>query len=109
MLTDADVRRIALSMPESREEPHFDSASFCVNKKIFCTLGQSAVQATIKLSSEDQANLVADDPTTISPVPGYWGRKGWTEVTFQDLDEARLATLMRLAWAAVAPKRLLKP
>ena len=109
MPTDADVRRIALSMPESCEEPHFDSVSFCVNNKIFCTLGQSTGRATIKLSSEDQANLVADAPATIAPVSDYWGKKGWTEVSFRDLDEGRLATLMRLAWATVAPKRLLKP
>lgn len=109
MLTEEDVRRIALSMAESVEEVHFESASFCVNKKIFCTLAPGAARTTIKLSPEDQANLVADGPGAISAVTGYWGKKGWTEVVFGDLDDDRLAGLMRLAWATVAPKRLLKP
>ena len=106
MLTENDVRRVALSMPESVEEVHFESASFCVNKKIFCTLAKGAVRTTIKLTSDDQHNRLADDPAAISAVPGYWGKKGWTEVRFPDLDEERLTTLIRLAWAAVAPKRL---
>ncbi|MFN9849859.1 MAG: MmcQ/YjbR family DNA-binding protein [Alphaproteobacteria bacterium] len=106
MLTEDDVRRIALSMPESGEEPHFESASFCVNKKIFCTLAKGADRATIKLSSEDQHNLIAHDPGILSPISGYWGKKGWTEVKFTGLGEDQLKTLMRLAWAAVAPKRL---
>lgn len=106
MLTEDDVRRVALSMPESTEEIHFDSASFCVGKKIFCTLAKGADQTTVKLSLEDQHNLVAHDPAAMSPVPGYWGQKGWTELRFARLDEDRLTTLMRLAWVSVAPKRL---
>lgn len=106
MLIEDDVRRIALSMPQSTEQTHFDSASFCVGQKIFCNLAKGAPRATIKLSSEDQHNLVADDPAAISPVPGYWGQKGWTEVRFAALDEDRLTTLMRLAWVSVAPKSL---
>lgn len=108
MLSENDVRRIALSMPESAEDAHFDSASFCVNKKMFCTLAPGAERVTIKLSSEDQANLAADNPAAISPVRGYWGRKGWTEVVFGDLAEDRLTVMMRLSWATVAPRRLLR-
>ena len=62
----------------------------------------------LKLDPEDQANLTADDPERIAAVPGYWGRKGSTFVRFETLSEARLTELMRLAWATVAPKRLLK-
>ena len=108
MLTDADVRRIALSLPESSEAPHFEIASFRVNKKIFCTLGAEAGRAMLKFDPEDQRNLLADNPEAIRPVPGYWGQKGSTYIQFGMLDEARLETLMRLAWATVAPKRLLK-
>jgi hypothetical protein len=106
MLTRDDVRRIALSMPEAYEEPHFDLASFRVAKKIFCTMGEHRPPIMLKLDSEDQANLVADDPVRIEPVPGAWGRKGSTFVRFETLDEAKLTALIRLAWATVAPRRL---
>ena len=95
-------------MPEAMEAPHFDATSFRVNKKIFCTLGEAAARIVLKFDPEDQANLIADAPDAITPIPGAWGRKGWTHAEFARLSEARLETLMRLAWATVAPKRLLK-
>jgi hypothetical protein len=108
MLSRGDVRRIALSLPEVSEAAHFDLTSFRVGKKIFCTMGENRPPIMLKLEPEDQANLVADDPARIEPVPGYWGRKGATFVRFETLDEERLASLMRLAWATVAPKRRLR-
>ena len=107
MLTEADVRRIALSMPQAVEAAHFEATSFRVNKKIFCTLGEARARLVLKFDPEDQANLIADAPDAIAAVPGAWGRKGWTLAAFEQLTEKRLETLMRLAWATVAPKRLL--
>jgi hypothetical protein len=105
MLTRDDVRKIALSMPETYEEPHFHMASFRVNRKIFCTLHDPEPRIMLKLDPEDQHNLC--DGITIEPVPGSWGRKGSTFVWFEKLAPTRLPDLMRLAWANVAPKRLL--
>lgn len=36
-MTLAQVRRLALALPEAAEAPHFDYASFRVRKKIFAT------------------------------------------------------------------------
>ncbi|HEX4711855.1 MmcQ/YjbR family DNA-binding protein [Phenylobacterium sp.] len=108
MPTQADVRRLALALPETTEEPHFDLGSFRVNRKIFCTMAADSPRIMLKLDPEDQRNLVADNPAAIQPVPGYWGQKGSTHIQLGQLDEARLASLMRLAWATVAPKRLLR-
>lgn len=108
MLTEADVRRIALALPQSVEAPHFETASFRVGKKIFCTLGAASDRIVLKFDPEDQANLILDAPDALTPVPGAWGRKGWTHAAYGGLSEARLEMLMRLAWATVAPKRLLK-
>lgn len=100
MLAREDIRRVALSMPEAYEAPHFHMASFRVAKKIFCTLHM------LKLDPEDQHNLC--DGVAIEPVPGAWGRKGSTFVWYEKLQPERLPGLMRLAWANVAPKRLLR-
>jgi len=105
MLTRDDVRRIALSMPESYEEPHFNIPSFRVNKKIFCTIHMDRPRIMLKLDPEDQHNL--SDGEAIEPVPGYWGRGGSTFVYFEKLAAERLPDLMRMAWVNVAPKRLL--
>ena len=46
-VTAAEVRRLALALPGAIEAPHFDSASFRVNKKIFATLGEAAGRAVV--------------------------------------------------------------
>ncbi|WP_411286892.1 MmcQ/YjbR family DNA-binding protein [Phenylobacterium sp.] len=106
MLTPDDIRRVALDMPEACEEPHFDIASFRVNKKIFCTLHTAEPRIMLKLDPEDRENLLDGD--AIQAVPGAWGRHGATFVYYLRLAPERLPALMRLAWANVAPKRLLR-
>jgi predicted DNA-binding protein (MmcQ/YjbR family) len=106
MLTRDDIRRVALSMPQAYEEPHFHMASFRVAKKIFCTLHNPEPRIMLKLDPEDQANLA--DGVAIEPVPGSWGRKGSTFVWFEKLAAERLPDLMHVAWARAAPKRLVK-
>ena len=106
MLTPDDIRQVALSMPEAYEEPHFDTASFRVNKKIFCTIHTKQPRIMLKLDPEDQHNL--SDGEAVVPVPGTWGRNGSTFVWYEKLAAERLPDLMRMAWAQVAPKRLLQ-
>jgi len=99
------VRRLALALPEATEGDDHGTPAFLVAGKIFCTLG--AAQATLKLTAEDQENLVGGHPGVITPVEGYWGRKGWTQVRFAEADAELIAMLLGLAWRVVAPKRLL--
>jgi len=106
MAVSADqVRSLALALPEAAEGDDHGTPAFVVAGKIFCTLG--AEQVTIKLLAEDQENLVGGHPRVISPVDGYWGRKGWTQVRFGGADAETIAMLLALAWRVVAPKRLL--
>lgn len=102
MPTCDDVRRLALQLPEAVEGDDHGKPAFLVGKKIFCTLGPET--AVVRLSSEEQHNLA--EKGVVEAIPGYWGRKGWTQVRFGLLDAARLEQLLRLAWDGVAPKRL---
>jgi hypothetical protein len=107
VITAEDIRKAALALPEAYEAPHFDMASFRVGKKIFCTIHTQAPRIMLKLDPEDQHNL--SDGDVIQPVPGHWGRRGATLVYYRKLPPERLAGLLRLAWANVAPRRLLTP
>jgi hypothetical protein len=106
MLSEEDIRRLAMALPEANEADHHGSPSFVVRKKIFATVGETKGRFTIKLDPEDRVNLMAGHPGVIEPVPGYWGRSGWTLVSLADCGPALAATLLRMAWAGVAPKRL---
>lgn len=107
-----DVRRIALSLPETSEADHFGAPSFKVSRKVFAVLREPG-RVTIKLDPEDQYNLMAGHPGVIERVPGTGvrtgraGRDGWTLVSYGQFDEADVATFLKLAWSDVAPKRLL--
>lgn len=106
MPTLDDVRATALAMPEAYESSHFGVVDFRVNKKIFCTLHAEPPRAVLKLHPEDQHNLA--DGEGVRRVEGAWGGKGWTYIYYEQLAAEQLPTLVRLAWATVAPKRLLK-
>lgn len=97
-----NLRRLALALPEAVEGDDHGQPAFLVGKKIFCTVGEGG-RCTVRLDPEDQRNL--EEAGAIEPVPGYWGRKGWTHVWIDQVSEDRLAGLLRLAWAGVAPKR----
>jgi hypothetical protein len=117
-MRDLDVRRIALALPEAYEDVHRRRPAFRVQKRIFAMLGVTGNTslftslgwdnvAVVKLDREDQLNLAAAWPDAVQPTETY-GHHGWTYVRLDAIDEAALATVVRLAWVHVAPKRLSK-
>ena len=72
MLTAADARRMALSLPEAVEQDHHGRPSFRVAGKIFATLWD-----------EDHMNVMVDEPgilTAVEAHPGIcaevmWGKR----------------------------------
>ena len=78
MVTVETFRQMALSLPGVIELPHFDRASFRVNKKIFATMKEKDNIAVLMFSPIQQSVFCAFDKTIIYPVPGGWGRQGST-------------------------------
>ncbi len=108
-MTAAELRDLALRLPEAAEADHHGIASFRVGGKIFCTIHVATPRLMVKLDPEDQRNLAEAHPGLIEPVPGYWGRKGSTFVAYEQADEALVATLLKMAWTNVSPTRLKRP
>jgi hypothetical protein len=113
-----DLRRLALTLPEAYEDIHRRRPAFRVQKRIFAMLGVTGETslftslgldnvAVVKLDREDQLNMAAAHPAAIRETETY-GHHGWTYVRLEAVDEATLATVLRLAWTHVAPKRLSK-
>lgn len=100
------LRRIALSLPEVTEEPHFEKTSFRVSKKIFATAVPEHSRATVKLSPADQDIFCTFDNTVIYPVPNKWGKQGWTHVNLPAVKEEMLTELLKAAYCETAPKHL---
>lgn len=106
-MTRDDFRRLALDLPEAVESAHQGSPDFRVRKRIFATLGPRDPRlAVVKLTPDQQEILSAAEPEIFTPIPGGWGRRGWTHVSLPEMDETTLLSALTMAWRNVAPKRL---
>ena len=108
MLSQDDVRRLALALPEAVEQDHHGMPSFRVNKKVFATLRTATPKVMLVFDPEDQHHLLEGRPDALERVPGTWGLRGCTLISYEKVDEAQLAAMMHMAWARLAPKRLAK-
>ena len=99
-------RKLALSFPETTEDPHFEKTSFRVEKKIFATYDKKNNRACLKFSEVDQDVFSRIDKTTIYPVPNKWGKQGWTNVQLDKIDNDVFIDALTTAYCEVAPKKL---
>jgi hypothetical protein len=94
-------------MPGAEEKSHFGKADFRVRNRIFATLPDTDT-AVVKLTYEQQEMLTGAEPAIFTPVPGGWGRQGWTKVMLAAADEVTLKSALLTAWRNVAPLSLRK-
>jgi hypothetical protein len=115
-MTDDDFRDIALSMNGAIEGSHMGHPDFRANGRIFASLrkGHTGGQVgMVKLSPDEQREVMRGHPRAFEPSPGAWGRQGCTDVRLEAASKAALRGAMVLAWEAVvakpsAPKRRAK-
>lgn len=99
-------RSLALAFDEAEEQPHFENPSFRIRKKIFATLNIKLNRACLKLSLIDQSVFSEADNTIIYPVPGKWGKQGWTWVELKKVRKDLFKDALTTAYCTVAPKKL---
>ena len=106
-MTEAQFRKLALSLPEAAERSHMGHPDFRVRGKIFATLGfPDATMAVVRLNSAQQDMLSHAEPAVFSPVPGAWGSRGATCITLKKATKASTLDALEMAWRRTAPKSL---
>jgi hypothetical protein len=100
-----DFRALALSLPSSVEQAHFDSASFRVAGKIFAQLSRDGRSGLLKLSPERQEWMLATFPDGCTAEP-HWGRYGWTRLDWKHIPSELLKDLLAESWRAAAPRKM---
>ncbi|MES1219805.1 MAG: MmcQ/YjbR family DNA-binding protein, partial [Bacteroidota bacterium] len=80
--------------------------AFRVKKKIFATLSEKDRTVNLKLTLADQSVFCAFDKTIIFPVPGGWGRMGFTCVNLKKVKKAMFKDALTVAYCTVAPPKL---
>jgi hypothetical protein len=105
-VTSASFRKLALSMPGSHEEPHFQRISFRVGKKIFATMTADGGEAMVPVHPLVRCySLLESNPDVFFSHRGWTQRLGSLGVRLPRADAKLLGPLVRDAWARVAPKR----
>lgn len=100
------VRTIAMGLPQTTEEPHFEKTSFRVGKKIFVTYNEKEHRICVKLSEVDQDVFCSFDRSIVYPVPNKWGKQGWTLIDLQTVHPDMLQDAVVTAYCHVAPAKL---
>ncbi|MFN2437644.1 MAG: MmcQ/YjbR family DNA-binding protein [Chitinophagaceae bacterium] len=98
-------KELALSFPDTTEQPHFEKTSFRIKKKIFATLSINENRACIKLSPNDQYVFCAIDKAIIYPVPNKWGQQGWTLINLKKVRKSILKDALTTAYNEVSKSR----
>jgi hypothetical protein len=100
-----DARRIAMSLPEVTEEPHFEYTSFRVKGKIFATAPPSGEHLHIFVADEDREPALLMEPGVIEKL--LWGGKvRGLRVALRRAKKTMVAELLKKAWLRKAPKAL---
>lgn len=103
MMTHDEFKMLALSIDRAVSASHFSRIAFKAgNKRIFASLDEVRSQATFKLSETDQSVFCAFDKKFIYPVPGKWGKKGWTVFHLERLPSDLIEDALSLAHREVA-------
>jgi hypothetical protein len=109
-VTVDDFRKIALAQPDAEERAHMSHPDFRVRGKIFATLAYpNESYGMVKLTPEQQAAFVAEDPDAFVPVKGAWGAKGCTHVMLKKAKKPAVERAMASAWRTLAVTLPAKP
>src|SRR5258708_267234 len=106
-VTQADFRRLALSMPDTEEKSHMKHPDFRVHGKIFATLGYpDKNSAMVKLTPAEQEAFGTAEPEAFHPCSGVWGQRGATNVRLAAVSKKTLEDALLRAWRSVAPQKM---
>lgn len=103
-MTPDAFRKLALSLPEAVEAPHFELASFRAKGKIFATLSEKEARAMVKLTPEQQEMMTEAEPQVFQRIPNAWGDKGATWMHLKAADQRTAMSALQLSWNNVTAK-----
>jgi hypothetical protein len=99
------VRKLAMSLPEVTEQPHFHFSSFRVRGKIFVTVPPEQTHIHVFVDDSQREPLLALYPEFLEKL--FWaGKVRGLRVAMASATPAVVKSLVKAAWQARAPRRL---
>ncbi len=101
----AEVRRFAMALPETTEEPHFEYSSFRIRGKIFVTVPPDGEHIHVFVGDDEREQALAAHPSFLEKL--VWGGSvRGLRVRLSKASPKVVNHLVRSAWMRKAPKRL---
>jgi hypothetical protein len=106
-MTPKAFQRLALSLPDAHEEPHFERTSFRVGKKIFATMTPDGAEAMVRVGAPDLLRSLLSDHSDVFFSHGAWTeRNGSLGIRLAKAKPEMIEALLVESWKHVAPKRV---
>ena len=106
MVTEDDVRRLALELPETAERPSYGTPGFRVKDRLFARLHQDGSSLVLWCAGEeDKESFILSEPEAFFTTPHYDGHP-LVLVRLDAIDAVRLGELLTGAWEVRAPARV---
>ncbi|KAA0112614.1 MmcQ/YjbR family DNA-binding protein [Mycolicibacterium sp. P9-22] len=108
MLDDDDVRRVALSFPETTEKERWSHPTFDVAGKMFVTVPDDQTSFAVRCPRLDREELIAAEPHKFW-TPAHEAASAWVRVRLDELEDVReLRDILLDSWRQAAPSRLIE-
>ncbi|CAL9615543.1 MmcQ/YjbR family DNA-binding protein [Streptomyces sp. enrichment culture] len=103
-----DVRRVALSLPDTTEKVAWNMPTFRVAGKMFATLPEDETSMAVRCPKEERDELVLAEPDKFW-IADHEAQFAWVRVRLAALeDERELRDILADSWRQAAPPRLLE-
>jgi hypothetical protein len=108
MVTEADVRRTALSLPHTSEKPSYGMPGFRVKGRLFARIREEGDVLVLWCAEEGEKHaLIASEPDKFFTIPHYDGYP-MVLVRFGAIDVDELTELLTESWRLRAPAKAVK-
>lgn len=106
MSTEEDVRRIALSLPETTEKPSYGTPGFRVKDRLFARMwDEPDVLVVWRPAIEEKEALIDSEPAKFFQTPHY-ANHPTVLVRLFAVDAEELSELLTDSWLLRAPEKL---
>ncbi|HWD55325.1 MAG TPA: hypothetical protein VG346_09380 [Acidimicrobiales bacterium] len=104
MVTVAEVRALATSLPRSHEALVRDQVRFLVGRIVYLGFSRDERLMGFAFPKEERQMLIASEPAKFMPPGTATRRLNWLVVRLEAIDPVERRELVLDAWAMVVPK-----
>ncbi|MBV9383994.1 MAG: MmcQ/YjbR family DNA-binding protein [Streptosporangiaceae bacterium] len=106
MITAADVRALALSLPRTEEHLIHDHIKFRVGKIVYASISPDETTLGVGFPKEERAAIIAAEPAKFSLPRVSDQRFHWIHARMAAVSPEEMRELVTDAWRMVVPKKV---